>query len=453
MKWYFLGVALALAVTASAACNDTVPTLTPTPVPELTVAPTATPTSTPVPSPISTVTPTSTQTPFPTAVPTPTATPTLIPTPTVAQMPTQATLPAASPAPTAQSDTATVGERVEWVPCGPFDLECGFVEVPADYRDPEAGSIRIAVNVHRATSPSERIGYLLVNPGGPGESGVELVHYLPFGIFTDEIVSRFDIIGFDPRGVGDSDPAFACGVPGEQLALLATIEEPIDTPDEIAAGEAAANLCIESMGPVGALLHSQYVANDMDEIRKTLGADQISYLGFSYGSALGVWYATLFPGPVRAMVLDGADNPLTRPPPSRNALTRQSRRPRRLRTCSGKLWRRATTRYARYTTMATRWATSSRPSLSLTWSTLRWLIPWQVSLEWFRPCIVKRRGPTCGRACSSSTRGMTRLFWPSSPAYSSARTPPLPASLPTSIVWTAGYFIRSWTGPPNWMTR
>ena len=189
-------------------------------------------------------------------------------------------------------------------------MECGFVEVPADYRDPEAGSIRIAVNVHRATWPSERIGYLLVNPGGPGESGVELVHYLPFGIFTDEIVSRFDIVGFDPRGVGDSEPAFACGVPGEQLALLARIEGHIDTPDEVAAGEAAANLCIESMGPVGALLHSQYVANDMDEIRKALGADQVSYLGFSYGSALGVWYATLFPGSVRAMVLDGADNPV-----------------------------------------------------------------------------------------------------------------------------------------------
>ena len=184
------------------------------------------------------------------------------------------------------------------------------MEVPADYRDPGAGSIRIAVNVHRATSQHKRIGYLFVNPGGPGESGVELVHYLPFGLFTDELVAHFDIIGFDPRGVGESEPSFACGDPGEQLALLATIEVPIDTPDEIAAGEAAANLCIQSMGPIGGLLHSRYVANDMDEIRKALGADQVSYLGFSYGSALGVWYATLFPESVRAMVVDGADNPV-----------------------------------------------------------------------------------------------------------------------------------------------
>ena len=182
------------------------------------------------------------------------------------------------------------------------------MEVPADYKNPEAGSIRIAVNVHRATSPDERIGYLLVNPGGPGESGVRLVHYLPFGLFPDEIVAHFDIVGFDPRGVGDSEPEFACGEPGEQIGLLAEIDGRIDTPDEVAAGEAAANLCIQSMGPIGGLLHSQYVANDMDEIRKALGADQISYLGFSYGSALGVWYATLFPNSVSAMVVDGADN-------------------------------------------------------------------------------------------------------------------------------------------------
>ena len=84
---------------------------------------------------------------------------------------------------------------------------------------------------------------------------------------------------------------------------------PIDTPEEIAAGEAAANLCIQSMGPVGGLLHSEYVARDMDEIRKALGTEQISYYGASYGSELGVWYATLFPDSVRAMVVDAARNP------------------------------------------------------------------------------------------------------------------------------------------------
>ena len=199
-------------------------------------------------------------------------------------------------------------EKIDLFPCG-GRVECGLLEVPSDYRNPDAGSIKIAVNVRRADSPDKRIGYLFVNPGGPGGSGLKLARNSE-RVFDDELLSRFDIIGFDPRGVGVSDPEFACGAPGERLALLGTIDGDIDTPEEIAAGEAAANLCIESMGPIGGLLHSEYVARDMDEIRKALGAEQISYLGFSYGATLGVWYATLFPRSVRAMVVDGADNPV-----------------------------------------------------------------------------------------------------------------------------------------------
>ena len=321
LKRYFSIGALALVVTAGVACGDPAPTPTPTPAPELAVAPTATLTLTPTPSPAPTVPPTPTPVPLPKATATPTFTstplPTAAPTQTISPIPTATPFstttptpsPAPTPPPTAEPETNAAGEQIDWTQCG-FGLECGFVEVPADYRDPEAGSIRIAVNVHRATSQHKQIRYLFVNPGGPGESGVEFVHSIAFGQFTDEVVAYFDIVGFDPRGVGASEPAFACGGPGEQLALLATIDGAIDTPDEIAAGEAAANLCIQSMGPIGGLLHSEYVANDMDEIRKALGADQISYLGFSYGSTLGVWYATLFPESVRAMVVDGADNPV-----------------------------------------------------------------------------------------------------------------------------------------------
>ena len=199
-------------------------------------------------------------------------------------------------------------EKIDLFPCG-GGIACGLLDVPADYRNPSAGSIKIAVNVRRADSPDERIGYLFVNPGGPGGSGLKLARNSE-RVFADELLLRFDIVGFDPRGVGVSDPEFACGAPGEQLALLGTIDGDIDTPEETATGEAAANLCIESMGPVGGLLHSEYVARDMDEIRKRLGAEQISYLGFSYGAALGVWYATLFPESVRAMVVDGANNPV-----------------------------------------------------------------------------------------------------------------------------------------------
>ena len=224
--------------------------------------------------------------------------------------------------------TPVPGERIDWTRC--HKLECGSIQVPADYRNPAAGSIRIAVNVHRATAPEKRIGYLLVNPGGPGGSGLAMAFNVSGGKFTDEIVERFDIVGFDPRGVGlwdelvaaldkagidlnalvggGSEPEFACGDYGEQIALLAFIDGDVDTPEEIALGEAAANLCIESMGPVGGLLHTAYVARDMDEIRKALGAEQVSYYGKSYGSTVGVWYATLFPESVRAMTIDGAEN-------------------------------------------------------------------------------------------------------------------------------------------------
>ena len=209
VKQLFAVSILALLVIAGLACDGP--------------APTATTASTPAPERTPTVAPT--PTPTPTVPPTPTPTPTVAPTP------------AAAPEP------ATAGEQIEWTPCG--KLECGSIQVPADYRDPEAGSIRIAVNVHRATSPDKRIGYLLVNPGGPGASGVLYV-FEKSARFSDAIIEHFDIVGFDPRGVGVSDklvaafdeagldframvgrgsePEFACGGPGEQPALLAKID-------------------------------------------------------------------------------------------------------------------------------------------------------------------------------------------------------------------------------------
>lgn len=202
---------------------------------------------------------------------------------------------------------------VMWTECEVDGLECGVVTVPLDYRDPGAGELALAFSVHRATDPDRRIGYLVVNPGGPGGSGVEMVSWAldgPGAVFSAPVLERFDIVGFDPRGVGRSEPLFVCGESGEQLALLSQVELPFDTPEEFAAGEAAALLCAESMGAAAGLLHSEYVARDIDEIRKALGAERISYLGMSYGATLGVWYATLFPGSVRVMVVDGADNPV-----------------------------------------------------------------------------------------------------------------------------------------------
>ncbi len=306
---------LALTVVASLACGEpaSAPAATPTAAAETISAqpppPTPARAATPAPAVTVQISPAPTETPAPSPTPQPEPTPTA----TAPSTPTPTATPTPEPTATPTPEAAHTDGEIDWSTCkSSRAFECAVVEVPADYRDPEAGSLNIAVNVHRATLANERIGYLLVNPGGPGGSGLELVEAIRSGFspFAEELVERFDIVGFDPRGVGASEPKFACGDLGEQLDLRRSIDSPVDTPDEIAAGEAAANLCIESMGPVGGLLHTGYVARDMDEIRKALGVEQISYLGYSYGSAVGVWYATLFPDSVRAMVIDGADNPV-----------------------------------------------------------------------------------------------------------------------------------------------
>lgn len=197
---------------------------------------------------------------------------------------------------------------IEWTLCG--DLECGTVDVPLDYADPDGETIPIAVNMLRAADTDRRRGVLLVNPGGPGASGLEFAEAFAFGVFPIELTDNFDIVGFDPRGVGESGPDFACGASGEQLELLIDIEDLIDEPAEIADAEAAVELCAASMGDAAGALGTDFVARDMDEIRKGLGEEQISFLGFSYGSVIGVWYASLFPDRVRAMVVDGANNPI-----------------------------------------------------------------------------------------------------------------------------------------------
>lgn len=217
-----------------------------------------------------------------------------------------------APGTTASETTSTAApalvDGIDWTLCG--DMECGTVAVPLDYRDAGGDTISIAVNRLSAADTDRRRGVLLVNPGGPGASGLDFAASFASGFWPSQLTDNFDIIGFDPRGVGQSEPFFACGESGDQIDVLSPIEELIDTPEEIEAVEAAVDLCIDSMGDAAGLIHTGYVARDMDQIRAALGEDQITYLGFSYGSIIGVWYATLFPDRVRAMVIDGADNPI-----------------------------------------------------------------------------------------------------------------------------------------------
>jgi pimeloyl-ACP methyl ester carboxylesterase len=215
---------------------------------------------------------------------------------------------------TAEPTTTTIpdptAEAFGWSEIGP-GIEEGRLTVPIDYDDPSVGEAQIYVVRRRATDPENRIGALLVNPGGPGAGGTVLAEFAD-QIYGEDLLARFDIVGFDPRGTGLSEPTIDCT---DDLDPYFGIETGPDTPEEDAALQAAAKEfadgCLERTGDLLAHVSTVDAATDMDSIRQALGEETISYFGWSYGTALGATWATLFPDTVRAAVLDGAINPTT----------------------------------------------------------------------------------------------------------------------------------------------
>ena len=215
-----------------------------------------------------------------------------------------------SPAASAAATSGSHGGTVAWTPCGtPF--ECGTVRVPIDYTDPPVGSIELALIRLPAAGPGPRIGDLLTDPGGPGDSGVDFVRSEGQQVFSARLRAQFDIIGFDPRGVGASDP-IQC-VDGPTMDRLIALDPTPDT-----AAERQALIDGAKSFDAGCEAHSRALlpymstidaARDMDLIRAALGDATVTYLGFSYGTFLGSTYANLYPGRVRAFVLDGAIDP------------------------------------------------------------------------------------------------------------------------------------------------
>jgi len=189
-------------------------------------------------------------------------------------------------------------------------VECATLTVPKDYRDGAKGTIELNIKRRQAQQPSGRVGSLLVNPGGPGLPGTLMVDSAP-GFFSPLLLDRFDIVAWDPRGTGASAPI----VCRNNLDSLLAIDPTPDTPDERQAlldgAKSFAEDCQRSAGDVLPYVSTENSARDMEQIRKALGEEKISYFGGSYGSELGAYYATLFPTSVRAMVLDGAIDPRT----------------------------------------------------------------------------------------------------------------------------------------------
>ncbi|MDA8267450.1 MAG: alpha/beta hydrolase [Actinomycetota bacterium] len=198
---------------------------------------------------------------------------------------------------------------VTWTPCG-SDLQCGSVAVPLAYAKPEGATIQIALERHPAEDPAARIGSLVFDPGGPGASGIDAMSEV-LAILPVAVLDRFDIVAFDPRGVGRSDPV-SCG----PATSTSTGPLPDPVPQTAAArlvllgsDQAFAAACARSSGPLLAHVGTVDAARDLDRIRAALGDRRLSYIGFSYGTLLGAVYAELFPTHVRAMVLDGAIDP------------------------------------------------------------------------------------------------------------------------------------------------
>lgn len=198
---------------------------------------------------------------------------------------------------------------VAWEPCAAaqpqaVSAQCGFVEVPLDYSAPQKTKIKLAVSMVKHTVPENQYqGVMLVNPGGPGGSGLGL-SLLGSGVPRD-VGSSYDWIGFDPRGVGSSEPRLSC------IPDYGGYNRPDYDPDAgtetawLKRVQSYAQACEAKGGALLRHLTTVDTIDDMESIRKALGADQINYYGFSYGTYIGQLYATMFPDRVRRMVLDG----------------------------------------------------------------------------------------------------------------------------------------------------
>lgn len=228
-------------------------------------------------------------------------------------------VPGVSPLPSAAGSPATEDpatrpelarfyrQHVTWSKCG-GGFQCAQVTVPVDWSQPAGATIQLAAK--RLPASGKKIGSLLVNPGGPGVSGLGFVDQAR-DTFGRRVRDAFDVVGWDPRGVGKSAPIDCYTV--AQVDRFVELDPTPDTPAEVDALEAAnRNLGQACQRSAGALLaHVDTLSNvrDMDVLREVLGDSRLSYYGASYGTFLGAWYAQEFPWRVGRLVLDGAVDP------------------------------------------------------------------------------------------------------------------------------------------------
>ena len=197
---------------------------------------------------------------------------------------------------------------LEWEDCA-GGLECASFQVPFDYENPSLGTFTLPVTKRSADIQEQRIGTLLINPGGPGVAALDFVAYAD-QIFSASIIDRFDIIAWDPRGVGQSDPHIDCvDNMDDYFGLDPSPDDATETEQLISGAQEFASSCMTRSSDFLPYVSTIDTASDMDVLRRALNEEQISYMGFSYGTSLGATWATLFPETVRAAVLDAAVDP------------------------------------------------------------------------------------------------------------------------------------------------
>jgi pimeloyl-ACP methyl ester carboxylesterase len=196
-----------------------------------------------------------------------------------------------------------------WQRCG-SGSQCATITVPLDYTKPTGDTIELRARKVPARDRTGKIGTLFLNPGGPGASGVQFAAAASF-ILGPALLRKFDVVGWDPRGVGDSTPV-RCLDTAEQDKFLATDGSP-DNEAEInelnTVSKGFADACEQRSGKLLPHVSTQDAARDIDVLRALVGDVELNYIGYSYGTFLGATYAELFPKNVGRLVLDGAVDP------------------------------------------------------------------------------------------------------------------------------------------------